>query len=206
MTKQKPLNFNDPAPDVELRTADGAALQLSSLWRQQPTILAFTRHFGCPQCKEMLDELVERLPEFKEAGLQLAVITQADPAAAKAFGEQRAPGVLVLADPERISYKAYGLDEGSLTQALLSLRVLRSNQRLQREKGYKPELPPKGQSAMQMSGAFVIGRDGHVRLPYYYDDIADHPSVDLLVQGVLSTDWDAPFDCPLGSQLDRPTE
>lgn len=198
MVKLKHLAFNDPAPDLALKTTSGETIRLSSLWSEQTTILAFTRHFGCPQCKEMLDELVERLPDFSRAGLRLIVVTQADPQAAKIFGEQRAPGVFVLADPGREAYRAFGLDEGSLVQTVLSPRVWRSNARLQREKGYKPEVPPPGQSAMQMSGTFVIGRDGRIRLPYYYDDIADHPSVDLLVQGVLSTQWDAPFDSPIG--------
>lgn len=200
MAKKKHLNFNDPAPDLELKTSHGDSIRLSSLWNARPTVLAFTRHFGCPQCKEMLDELVAWEPELARAGLQVVVITQADPPAAKAFGEQRAPGLLVLADPKRESYQAYGLEEGSLAQTLLSPRVWRSNARLQREKGYRPEMPPPGQSVMQMSGTFVVGRDGRVRLPYYYDDIADHPTIDLLVQGVLNTRWDAPFDGPIGPQ------
>ena len=30
-----------------------------------------------------------------------------------------------------------------------------------------------------MSGTFVIGTNGRVLLPYYYDNIADHPPLDL---------------------------
>ena len=51
---------------------------------------------------------------------------------------------------------------------------------------------------MQMSGTFIIGRDGKIRLPFYYDHIADHPAVDLLLDGVLATDWNKPFDGPIG--------
>ena len=35
----------------------GQPIRLSSLWQQRPVLLAFTRHFGCTQCKEMLREL-----------------------------------------------------------------------------------------------------------------------------------------------------
>ncbi len=58
MTKQKPLNFNRSAPDLSLLNTDGEPVQLSSLWAAQPLLLSFTRHFGCTQCKEMLEELV----------------------------------------------------------------------------------------------------------------------------------------------------
>ena len=59
-------------------------------------------------------------------------------------------------------------------------------------------MPPPGQDAMQMSGSFVIGTDGRIRLPYYYEHIADHPPIDLFLNGVLSTGWDKPFGGGMG--------
>ena len=56
------LKFNDPAPDTELLNMDGAGVKISSLWQSGVLVLAFTRHFGCPQCKEMLDQLVQFKP------------------------------------------------------------------------------------------------------------------------------------------------
>lgn len=192
------LQFNDPAPDVELETADGQPTRLSAFWQARPIVLAFTRHFGCPQCKEMLDQLVERRAEIEAQGLSIVVITHAPPEQAKKYLDQRAPGLPGLADPERKAYTAYGLGRGSLRQTVFSPRIWQSNRDLARRKGFHAELPPVGQDALQMSGIFVIGTDGRIRLPYYYDDIADHPSVDLLLAGVLKTDWDAPFDGPIG--------
>src|SRR5512134_3115627 len=103
------LKFNDPAPDLELQDVTGASLQLSSLWKNQVLILAFTRHFGCPQCKEMVDQLASAAPDIKAKDLALALVTQGTPEQARAFCEQRAPGVLCLSDPERRAYAAYGL-------------------------------------------------------------------------------------------------
>ena len=65
------LKFNDPAPDLELQNADCNPVKLSSLWKDQVLILAFTRHFGCPQCKEMVDQLVDALPAVREKNLAL---------------------------------------------------------------------------------------------------------------------------------------
>jgi peroxiredoxin len=194
------LKFNDLAPDAELQTTEGQSIRLSSLWRGKVLVLAFTRHFGCPQCKEMLDQLAQSKAEFIAKGLSLAVVTQGAPEAAKAFCAERAPGVICLADPERAAYRAYGLGRASLLQSVLSARVMQSNKRLERKKGWKPEMPPAGQDAFQMSGTFVIGADGRIRLPYYYDDIADHPPVELLLRGVMGMDWSTPLDSPINPE------
>ncbi len=199
MNKKNLLRFQDFAPDLRLQNAAGEAVRLSELWAARPLLLAFSRHFGCPQCKEMLDQLVELRDQIEARGLGIAVITQAEPELARTFGEQRAPGLLLLCDPQRQAYAAYGLGRGALRQTLLSPSVWFANRRLARSKGYNTELPPPGQDALVMSGVFVIGTDGRVRLPYYYDTIADHPDASLLLEGFLSTGWDRPFDGPLGA-------
>jgi peroxiredoxin len=193
----KQLKFNDPAPDVELTSVEGTLLKLSTLWQKKVLILSFTRHFGCPQCKEMLDELVNGYPELVSAGLSLAVVTQGTLEQAKGFCSERAPGILCLADPERKAYTAYGLGRGSLRQTFLSARVWKSNRRLKKTRGWGTELPPPGQDSMLMSGTFVIGPEGLIRMPYYYDDIADHPPLELLVKGVLGADWNKPLESPI---------
>jgi len=197
MTKLAQLKFNDPAPDLELLNTNGSPVMLSSLWKEQVLILAFTRHFGCPQCKEMVDMLTDVAPDIKSKGLDLAFITQGIPETANAFCEERAPGQLCLADPERKAYRAYRLERATIWQTFLSWRVWQSNKRLKRERGWNTDMPPAGQDAMQLAGTFVISTDGRIRLPYYYDNIADHPPVDLLMHGVMGMDWNQPFEGPV---------
>ena len=196
MTQTARLKYNDPAPDLELATMTGETLRLSALWQTKPVLLAFTRHFGCPQCKEMLAELLQARAAIEKAGLTLVAVTQGDAAATAAFAAQHAPGILCLADPERRAYQAFGLTRGSAWQVLFAPQVLKGTARATR-RGHKAELPPKGQDVMQMSGTFIIGTDGRIRLPYYYDTIADHAPVELLLHGVFSSDWNKPFDGPI---------
>ena len=201
MAKNKQLNFNRSAPDLTLLTIAKDPVQLSSLWAQRPLLLAFTRHFGCTQCKEMLDELVAGRERIEQAGLNIAIITQGTPEVTAIFAQQFAPGLLCLSDPQRIAYEAYGLERGNLFQTFLNPKVWAAISK-SRKKGYRVDPPPAGQDAMQMSGTFIISRSGRIELPYYYDHIADHPPLDLLLSGVLSTRWDQPFDGPLGSGED----
>ena len=197
MKKTKHLNFYASAPDLLLHDINKQEIQLSTLWAQQPLILAFTRHFGCTQCKEMLEELVAAHDRITIAGLSIAVITQGTPESTALFAEKFAPGLLCLADPERKAYTAYGLERGTLRQTFLNLKVL-SAVRASQKKGYKVEVPPEGQDAMLMSGTFIIGTNGKILLPYYYDNIADHPSLELFLNGVLSTDWNKSFEDSIG--------
>jgi peroxiredoxin len=201
MAKKRQLNFNHRAPDLTLLNTSGEPVQLSSLWEKRPLLLAFTRHFGCPQCKEMLEELVTGRDQIEKAGLGIAVIMQATPEATAVFAQKYAPGLLCLSDPERKAYQAYGLERGNLFQIFLNPKIWSATLNA-REKGYAVEAPPDGQDAMQMSGTFIISRKGRIELPYYYDHIADHPPLDLLLSGVLSTRWDRSFDGPVGSGVD----
>ncbi|MCK7480905.1 MAG: redoxin domain-containing protein [Candidatus Moduliflexus flocculans] len=114
-----------------MQDADGKPILLSSFWKEQALVLAFTRHFGCPQCKEMVDQLAIASPELKDKNLSLVIVTQGTPEAAKAFCSERAPGVTCLADPgTQGDTRAYGLERANIWQSFLSLNVLRSNRRL----------------------------------------------------------------------------
>jgi peroxiredoxin len=191
------LNFNDPAPDATLVATTGEAVTLSGLWAKQTLLLVFTRHFGCTQCKEMLDRLSLNKDQLAQAGLHMAVVTQGTVTATLAFCQQYAPATLCLADPDRKAYAAYKLERGNLFQTVLSPAIWQAVRQAEK-KGYHLEPPPPGQDALQMSGLFIIGTDGRIRLPYYYDTIADHPQLELLFEGVLSTDWARPLGGPLG--------
>jgi hypothetical protein len=105
--------------------------------------------------------------------------------------------VICLADPDRNAYRAYGLSRANFWQVFLSPRVWLSNRSLWNEKGWRTEWPPKGQEAMQLAGTFIIGTDGRIRLPYYYDNISDHPPIDLLLHGIMGVKWKMPFVKPI---------
>ena len=39
-------DLGDAAPDVAVLDARGREIELSALWRERPTVLAFLRHYG----------------------------------------------------------------------------------------------------------------------------------------------------------------
>jgi len=125
------------------------------------------------------------------------VVTQGSVAETKLFASQYAPGLFCLCDPERKAYAAFGLERGTIFQTFLNIKVWKALAEA-RKKGYPIDPPPPGQDAMQMSGTFIISTQGRIELPFYYDHIADHPPLDLLLSGVLSTGWNHKFEGPVG--------
>lgn len=200
MTRKSRLNFYHRAPDLVLQDLAGNPVQLSSVWQKRPALLAFTRHFGCTQCKEMLTELIDGREKIEQAGLGLTVVLQGTVESSAAFARTYAPGLYCLTDPERKAYRAFGLERGDLFQTFLNPRVWAAV-RASNKKGYRVEPPPPGQDSMQLSGTFIVATDGRILLPYYYDHIADHPPLELLLSGVLNTRWDQDFDGPLGTDI-----
>lgn len=190
------LKFNDPAPDVAVQTADGNPIQLASHWKDKTVLIAFARHFGCLNCQEMLSQLMNAREAIERAGLSLVVVTQGTPAETKTFCADHAPGVTCLADPKRESYRAFGLTHGNAWQIFFAPQIWFDAWRSKRH-GHRPSSPPRGQSLTQLSGIFIVGTDGKIRLPYYYDTLGDHPPVEILLSGVLGTSWDRPLEAPL---------
>jgi peroxiredoxin len=64
----------------------------------------------------MLSELVTGKERIETAGLAIAVITQGTPPMTGEFAKTYAPGLRVLADPERKVYQAYGLERGKCSR------------------------------------------------------------------------------------------
>ncbi|MBN1231024.1 MAG: AhpC/TSA family protein [Anaerolineales bacterium] len=191
------IDFYQKAPDLNLITEQGDEVAISAFWQEKPLLLAFTRHFGCTQCKEMINELLEGKQKIEKAGLNILIVSQGTPEATAIFSKEYAPDLTFVCDPDREAYAAYGLERGNLFQTFLNPKVW-SAVSAARKKGMRVDRPPKGQDAMQMSGTFVISTKGYIMLPYYYDHIADHPPLDLILSGVLGTDWSHPFEGPVG--------
>ena len=121
MKNKQHLNFNQPAPELVLLDVEGREVRLSSLWQKKPLLLAFTRHFGCTQCKEMLEELVSGKDNIKQAGLDIAIILMGSVEASREFSQKFAPGLRCLTDPERKAYRIYGIERGGIFQTFLIL-------------------------------------------------------------------------------------
>ena len=122
----------------------------------------------------------EAAPKFRERGARIAVVGQGPADAMDQFcaSHDVDDTFVCLADPERAAYDAFGLTRRGDLGDVMGPKILGAGIRALR---YGVGLPGKGQDIRQLGGAFVIDRDGALRLAQRAATSADRATVDSLL-------------------------
>jgi peroxiredoxin len=113
-----PLQVGDPAPDLELPDHNGIPTRLSSLWRDQPAVVMFWRHFGCSCGRDRARRLRDEYAELTALGATVTIIGQAAPERAARYRDENQISCAILSDPDETAYRAYDVLEGTTAQVL----------------------------------------------------------------------------------------
>jgi peroxiredoxin len=168
----------DRLPDLTLTDTRGRAVPLAALGGEQ-TLVIFLRHLACLPCRE---HLVEVLNSRAELGVRVAVIAFAAPESLAAYQQRQGlDDVLVLSDPERSAYNAFGFGRGSVARVWLDPRVWRRYAQLLR-RGRR--LEPAHEDTLQLGGDVLIGPDGRIRWVYESRGPDDRPCVATIRAGL----------------------
>jgi peroxiredoxin len=109
-----PLEAGEIAPDFSLsdaqRGADAKPVALAQLLDQGPVVLIFNMGLHCPACAGELWAFGARIEDFRAAGIQVAAVSDEDPADIRE-DLKSLPGVPfpLLYDPGDATARAYGL-------------------------------------------------------------------------------------------------
>jgi peroxiredoxin len=166
-----PLRPGEKLPDLLLIDTTGVRTSLADLAGHE-TLVIFQRHLACLPCREHLLEVLARKDE-----LALRVVVVAFAPADALAGYQRRLGldeVLVLSDPERRAYSAFGFGRGAIARVWLDPRVWWRYLTLIR-RGRRPERVQ--QDTLQLGGDVLIDASGRVRWVYASRGPADRPSI-----------------------------
>src|SRR6185436_9731945 len=167
-----PVQAGDAAPDAELKDSTGAARKLSALWKDGPVLLVFLRHFGCGCLAGRWERLKTELTELEKAGVTVVAVGQAEPERSAAVAARRGYPFLLLSDPERKVYEAFGLLEGSPAQVLegLEYRAGDGQQMCEARRGTEKALVD---NPWQLPGEFLIAKGGKILLAHRYQSCKD---------------------------------
>jgi peroxiredoxin len=167
------------APALVLADHTGVDRLLSDFWADQVVLLMFWRHFGCGCGADRAKRLLDEYAAYEAAGIQPVIITQGEPARAAAYRDQHDLPCPVLCDPEHQAYRAYGIGQWSVERVLFDAPAefwthphdLGADfQDTRRDEGR-----PLVDDPWRAVAEFVIGSDGVVRLPYFYQHCEDFP-------------------------------
>jgi peroxiredoxin len=169
----------DRISEIEVLNTRSELVRLGSLFADTPSVVIWLRHFGCSFCLEQVKVLVSALPEIRAAGGQLVLIGHGTPAQALHFQQMKAPGTLVVTDPDRTSYRTLGAHRsvwGILGPG--DFASWRRGRRLGiRSEGLQGD-------ALQLGAAMVVVPPGRVLLLHVNSSLGDHPQVDQLVMAL----------------------
>jgi peroxiredoxin len=165
------LRRGDLLPEVLLVDTTGRTVPLAGLDGEE-TLLIFQRHLACLPCRE---HLLEVLGHKNELGLRVVVVAFA-PADSLAGYQQRLglEDVLILSDPGRRAYGAFGFGRGSFARIWLDPRVWWRYLSLIR-RGRRPERVQE--DTLQLGGDVLIDASGRIRWVYASRGPDDRPSL-----------------------------
>ncbi len=158
--------------DIFNATVDGPNLRPGTLADQlgdEPTLLVLLRHFGCPFCRETIEQL-KKLSAADPAYPPVLFVCQSGSAEARDFFATRWAEARVICDPDKTIYTAMGLRRGTPNQ-IFGVRVWACTFRAL-VKGHFLG-PPVGDPWL-MPGVFLV-RGERILWMHEFQHQGDHP-------------------------------
>lgn len=122
-----------------------------------------------------------RLDELP-SGTVVVLITFGDDERLAAYDDRSDYEFPILVDPDRSTYRSYGLGRGTLRR-VWGWRMMRSYLGIFRSAGRRPIKGPTDDT-LQLGGDFVIGPDGELAYGFWGEGPDDRPAVDDLIGAV----------------------
>ncbi|MBL8823256.1 MAG: redoxin domain-containing protein [Planctomycetia bacterium] len=117
----------------------------------------------------------KHLEEIRSLGAKLIVVTQSKPQNLIVWLEDNPKPFPVVCDPERMTYKALGLQPGSVWM-FLSPKVLGSYFS-HMFRGWRIRRPVKQEDLLQLGGDFIVDRSRKLIYAHRSTDPSDRPTV-----------------------------
>jgi peroxiredoxin Q/BCP len=106
--RRQHLAAGDPVPEVEARNQDGAPVALSR-YRGHPLVVYFYPKDRTSGCTIEAHAFRSDYPKFKELGVEILGVSNDDVASHQNFCEQEALPFPLLADPDQVVARAFGV-------------------------------------------------------------------------------------------------
>lgn len=134
-----------------------------------------------------LGEVAANLERFRSANVSVLVVTQAKPNILAMFVRHSPQPFPVVCDPERVAYRAFGLERTSWLSFLNPVTLWQVLSLIVR--GGKVRKPYKGEDVLQLGGDFILDRTGKVTYEYRSRTATDRPSVAALLAATATSGY-----------------
>jgi peroxiredoxin len=183
------LASGTPAPDLPVVDHDGRARTLSEFWADGPALVMFWRHFGCSCGAERATRLRAEWSQYRDAGLTPVIVSQGEPARAKAYREELDIPATVLSDPDHVVYRASGVGHWPVERVLYDAPAEYWSHETSVGAAFQADRRARGRAPVddpwRAAAEVVVGIDGRVRLSYYYQHCEGYPDPRVLTTPAL---------------------
>ncbi|MCC9607019.1 AhpC/TSA family protein [Blastopirellula sp. JC732] len=172
MSARNSLEIGDAAPHVTVQTCQGEPVQLADRWRDQPLLIQFARHLGCPFCRDRAQQLKLDYAEIAKHRGDVVFITMGPHERAQQLKESMQLPFDVLVDPHRSAYQAFRVPRGGFSE-IAGPRVWLPGLSAVLRSG----IGTPGDDLVQLQGTFVVDETGVIRLVHTPRHSADFPQL-----------------------------
>ncbi len=180
---REPLQPGDRAPDFALPAVEREGIvSLSDYRGKSPVLLGMFLGVFCPFCRRAIAQMGMAREKLRAVGVETLGIVATKPEHARLFFRLRPTRLPLVADPDLITHRAYGVPKPEVTpelmQAIKTVRVNPSGElpeplpvpdasaALDRLDDFTPtatDLEDRERQFPQLKGQFLVDRDGIIR-------------------------------------------
>ena len=181
-TNDQPLHAGDRAPDFELPAVNREGkVSLAEYRGKSPVFVALFRGLHCPFCRRHIARLSTTQEKLAKEGVATLAVVNTQPERARQYFQYRPTPVVLAADPDVQTHRAFGLPQfdvlpDSTDPAQLHWPENTTMQRFAQTSSTAGGEVPKPMNLMELSDA-LNARDGFEMTPVDEQMHAEHPSV-----------------------------
>lgn len=173
------LTSPEIAPNFVLKDSNGKDIEIELGKR---TMLAFFRDTNCPFCNFRIFQLTQRYKQYSEAGLEVIAFFASTEEDVQHFVKVRPRPFTIVADPDNVAYKAYGIERSKARSAygvlkrfkmwILGFKIL----------GFEGAMKNLQNPSDIMPADFLVDEQGYIVETYYGKDAGDHIPLERIEQ------------------------
>jgi thioredoxin-dependent peroxiredoxin len=167
------LQTNAIAPIFKQNDVFGRVIDLDQ-YRDKKILIGFFRHAGCPFCNLRVHYLTKLHGELKAKGMEMIFFFESKQQVImrSSFHQEVSP-VPIISDPEKVWYKAYGLEGSAFKSTISHFTSFVQTAIKARNAGAPIHMMAEGESFSTLPAEFLIDKGLVIKKLHYSQSLTD---------------------------------